>query len=337
MFNPFSAKGTKHVTDLKLDSLGPGLHKLLLPMAHDGLGRELILPILVLKGKKSGPCLGITAAIHGNEINGIPVIHQLIHRMDEEKLRGTVVALPVVNIPGFLARQRTFEDDQDLNRIMPGKATGNNAEVFAHRFFHKVVTKFDYLVDLHTASTGRINSLYVRADLSHSIAHRMAVLQRPQIILHNKATDRSLRGYAMTKGIPSITVEIGDPHLFQPKMIARALVGIRALMGELKMIPKSKIAIKEIPIMCKSSAWIYTDRGGILRVKPEPADFVEKNSVIATLHNLFGGLIHEYRAPHDGVVIGKSVDPVASTGSRILHLGVLTKDPQACMINGICE
>jgi len=315
-------KATAYMESLALDSLDPGLHKLRMPMVSDGLGRSVQLPILVLKGTKKGHVLGITSAIHGNEINGIPVIHQLVRQIDPAKLRGSIVAVPVVNIPGFLARTRTYEDGKDLNRIMPGRSKGEGGEAFAYRFVEKVLRHFDFLVDLHTASFGRANSLYIRADLSHGQTHRMALLQRPQIILNNTASDGSLRGQAATMGIPAITIEIGNPNLFQPKLIKRTLVGLRAVLGELKMMPKSKIQIKEDPVICADSFWIYSDHGGILKVLAEPTEFVEKGQKIAMLRTIYGDLICEYRAPCDGIVIGKSINPVATTGARILHLGV---------------
>ena len=288
----------------------------------DGLGEAIRLPLIAARGHKDGPCFGVTAAVHGNELNGIPVIHRLMERVDVARLRGTLVALPVFNAPGFLNHRRAFGDGTDLNHIMPGKANGNEAEVYAHRVLQRVVKRFDRMIDLHTASFGRVNSLYVRADMTQPVTAKMAFLQRPQIIVHNPPCDFTLRGAAMELGIPAITVEIGDPQVFQPNLIRGSLVGLRSVLADMGMIAKRPVREGPRPIICERSYWIYTDHGGLLEVFPSVAERVQAGQPIAQLKDLFGQVTREYLAPQDGVVIGKSVNPVARTGARILHLGV---------------
>jgi hypothetical protein len=298
------------------------ISRLRLELVHDGLGRPVRLPIMVARGKKPGPVFGITAAVHGNELNGIPVIHRLFQRLDLTQLRGSVVAVVVVNIPGMLGHRRTIGDGLDLNRIMPGRPDGNVGEIYAYRLLDRVVRHFEYLVDLHTASQGRVNSLYVRADMLDSATAQMAVLQRPQIIVHNRASDGTLRGAAGELGIPAITVEIGNPNRFQPEYVKGSLAGLRAVLAEAGMVARRPLHIKEKPIVCKRSYWIYADAGGLLDVLPDVTQRVAQGEVIARQTNIFGDVIREYRAAEAGVVVGRSVDPVASSGSRILHLGI---------------
>jgi predicted deacylase len=133
------------------------------------------------QGERVGPVLGITACLHGNELNGIPLIHRLFRELDCAALSGTVVAVPVANAPGFLRTQRGYLDGADLNRMMPGKKGGTAAQAYAHALMDRIVARFEYLIDMHTASTGRINSLYVRADMRHPVTARMAILQNPQV------------------------------------------------------------------------------------------------------------------------------------------------------------
>jgi predicted deacylase len=132
---------------------------------------------------KTGPTVGITAALHGNELNGIPLIHRLFREIKCSQLHGILVAVIVANTPGYLRQQREFVDGTDLNRVMPGKPNGTAAQVFSYQLMDRIVKKFDYLLDLHTASQGRLNSLYVRADMTNDIANRMAKLQNPQVRL----------------------------------------------------------------------------------------------------------------------------------------------------------
>jgi predicted deacylase len=300
--------------------------RLLVELAHDALGNPVRVPVLVARGERPGPTFGLTASVHGNELNGIPVIHQLFDRLDVRALRGNVVAVVAVNVPGVVNMQRELLEGIDLNDIMPGRPEGNVAQVYAHRFLEQIVRGFDYLIDLHTASFGRANALYVRAEMTNPTTAQMAYLQRPQIILHNPPSDGTLRGAADDMGIPAITVEIGSPQQFQPTYIKRALVGLRAVLSEVGMMPHRKVKLGKKPVLCSSSQWLYTDHGGLLEVFPHVTATVAAGEVVARLGNAFGDVVREYRAPHDGIVIGKSTNPACPTGGRILHLGTVADD-----------
>ena len=295
---------------------------LLVEIFHDGLGQPVHLPVMVARGKRPGPVFGITAALHGNELNGIPVIHRLFEQLDTKALRGTVVAVVAVNVPGVLLHQRQFGDGSDLNHIFPGREDGAVGEVFAYRLLDRVVRHCDSMLDLHTASFGRVNSLYVRADMTHQPTAALAYLLRPQIIVHNPPSDRTLRGAAAELGIPAITVEIGDPNRFQPNYVKTTLVGVRAVLGEMHMLPKRVVAFGPEPLLCERSYWLYADHGGLMEVFPRVTDRVAAGQTVASLRDIFGEVVREYVAPEAGVVVGRSVNPVGQTGARILHLGV---------------
>ena len=290
-------------------------------MIETGLGTPLRIPVLVARGRKDGPIFGLTAAIHGNELNGIPVIHRLIRSLDLSRLRGCVVGVPVLNVPGLLIQQRQFNDHRDLNHLFPGKPDGHASQIYVHRILERIIKPLSVLVDLHTASFGRVNSLYIRADMTEPIAARMAYLQRPQIIVHNPPADGTLRGAAQDLGIPAITVEVGDPQRFQREYIRLTLAGLRAVLADRGMIPRRPRAPGTMPVLCESSGWQYTDRGGLLEVIPQVTHQVKKGEVIARLTDIYGDEIGEYSASEDGVVIGHAVNPIAQSGARILHLG----------------
>jgi predicted deacylase len=302
------------------------LSRLYVDLVANGLAQDILLPLLIARGKRDGPVFGLTAAVHGNELNGIRVIHDLIRHIDTKQLNGTVVALVVVNVPGLYRHQREFVDGSDLNHLFPGRPDGNVAQVYAHRIVDRIVNRFDYLVDLHTASFGRVNSLYVRADMTQAATATMAYLQRPQIIVHNPASDHTLRGAAMDLGIPAITLEIGDPQKFQPTYVRSSRIGLRAVVAAAGMLPRRPVAEGPEPVLCERSYWMYSDRGGLLEVLPRPTDRVSQGERVAMLRNAFGDVIREYHAPEDGIVIGKSVNPVGQTGARILHLGVVATE-----------
>lgn len=294
-----------------------------LKVISDGLGSPICVPVMVARGKKDFPILGLTAAVHGNELNGIPVIQRLFNEIDVKELKGTIVGIPVVNIPSFTRKKRRFNDGVDLNHIMPGKIDGNVSQVYVHRFIERIVKHFDYLLDLHTASFGRINSYYIRADMKHPITRKLALLQNAQIIVHNPPSDGTLRGTAESMDIPAITLEVGNPNTFQKKLIRSGVEGIHNVLSYLEMTEDEIEKPEKEAVICKRSYWIYTDTGGLLTIPVNLTDHVKKGELIASLRDVFGNLSREYFAPEDGIVIGKSVSPVNQSGGRILHLGVL--------------
>lgn len=317
------------VTDLDPKALEPGIHELWLHLVDDALGLPVRLPVLAAIGRRPGPTIGITAAVHGDEVNGVAVIHKVFAKLDPAKLGGCVLAIPVTHVSAFQQRQRRTPEGFDLNHHFPGVADGNDIQVYSHRLMQRFVRHLDGLIDLHTASRGRVNCLYVRADMKREDTAWMAYLQRPQIILHNPASDGTLRGAAWALGIPAITVEVGNPSRFQPEYIRRSVVGIRAVLAHEDMIRTRPVSPGPEPVICYASRWLYTDRGGLLEVLPKVTERVEAEEVIARLVDPFGNLLAEYTAPHDGIVIGRATDPVASTGARILHLGRPITDDDA--------
>lgn len=315
------------VDDLHLHDLPRGTRtRLWLEVAQDALGLPIRLPVLVARGRVAGKTAAITAAVHGDEVNGIPVIHRLFAQLDPARMRGDLIAVPVVNVIAFELHSRRMHEAVDLNHAFPGNASGNLGAVLAHRLLERIVHPADLLIDLHTASRGRANPLYVRADMKHPASAQMAYLQRPQIILHNPPSDGTLRGAAAEHGIPAITVEIGNPSRVQKEVARRATVGVRAVLAEHGIIPRRPVALGPPPVLCSRSRWLYTDDGGLLEVLPALVDRVQEGEPIATLTDLFGEHRRTYTAPEDGIVIGRSVDPVAATGARLLHLGALATD-----------
>ena len=294
-----------------------------LKLISDGFSNPICIPLMVMRGMKDGPVLGVTAAVHGNELNGISVVQRLFNEVSVDELSGTIVGVPVVNVPGFMRKKRRFNDGVDINHIMPGKEDGNISQVYAYRFIQRFIKHIDYLLDLHTASTGRINSYYIRADMSQPKVKKMALLQNADIIVHNPPSDGTLRGAADDMGIPAITLEVGNPSTFQKKLIRSGVDGVHNVLCDLGMVQDEIIITEKETVLCNESVWIYTDIGGLLSIPVELRQMVKKGELIAILRDIFGNKVKEYFAPQDGIVIGKSVSPVNQTGGRILHLGIL--------------
>lgn len=315
-----------HVRELELTGVPPGsVRHFWLHLVNDGIGEPIRIPIAIARGVSDGPVLGLTAAIHGNELNGIPVIQKVFAALDPKQLRGTVIGAFALNPPGVQRQQRGYSDAVDLNRIAPGKPNGTMSEVYANRIVERVIRKFDVHIDLHTASFGRVNSHYVRADMNHELTARLARLQAPTIIVHNAPGDGTLRGAASHLGVASITVELRDPNVFQRGIVDDGMVGIQNVLYDLGMVEGAVSCAIEDTTLCSRSVWSYTDEGGLLWVFPKVGTLVDKGQLVAEVRTVFGQTVQQYTASEAGIVIGRSVNPVNPTGSRILHLGLEPK------------
>ncbi|NNM18343.1 MAG: succinylglutamate desuccinylase/aspartoacylase family protein [Croceitalea sp.] len=321
---------TTTISDLNLAVLENGkIHKHWLQLGENAVGEFIKVPILIAKGKNTGKVMGLTAAIHGNEVNGIAIIHQLFTQIELEKLSGTIIAIPGLNPLAIENNQREFIDGQDLNRVFPGKAKGNRSQQMAYQIGEKIIPFFDYHIDLHTASFGRINSLYGRGDMQNDTLANMLRALQPDIIVSNKgapsfgeATGLTMRAFAIAKGVHSITMEYGNPQVYQADMIERGVRGIQDVMRFLNFMP-GNINLPEPKNVCSKSYWIYIDKGGYLDILVDINQKLIKGEKLAILKNAFGEVTATYFVPEDGIVIGKSTNPVNGSGGRIIHLGIL--------------
>ncbi|KAI8896172.1 hypothetical protein BC833DRAFT_598658 [Globomyces pollinis-pini] len=298
-------------------------------MVKQGLSEWIKVPVIIARGVQPGPVVGITAVVHGNELNGVPCIHRVISDIDVSRLKGTVVAVPCVNVPGYLSFAREFSDGKDLNRYFPGNANGTASQIYNHNIFTKIIKQLNYLIDLHTASFGRVNSYYVRADMNDPISAVFAKLQQPQVILHNSGQDGTLRSACASIGIKAITVEIGNPQLFQNQFVQWSYQGVMRILNYLTMFKSDMDELTAgvpLTIVCSRGFWIYTKTGGVLEVYPQVNTIVKKGQLIARIKNIFGNIVDEIYCPNTGVNIGRSSNPVAMAGDRILHLGIIRKE-----------
>lgn len=309
--------------DLNLQDFARGkVHRVFVQLSDNSLGSPWRLPVTVIRGAKSGPVLGITAALHGDELNGISTIFKLIDAINPAELSGSLILVPISNIPGYLRNQRYFSDNVDLNRIMPGQPKGPTSNIYAHAFCTKIVSRFNYLLDLHTASHGRVNSLYIRADLECEQTRTIAYLQNPQIIVQKYDEQKTLRAWANENHIPAITIEIGNSNSFQHSLIDETLEGILNTMRFLNMLDGEVRDMVTNATVCDHSYWIYSECGGIIDVLPNLAEQVEKGQLIARVFDVFGQVREEITADHAGIVIGKNIRPNCDAGTRVLHLGI---------------
>ncbi|KAA3656855.1 MAG: peptidase M14 [Chloroflexi bacterium] len=292
-----------------------------LEITRSGLGNPLRVPLLIARGWQDGPVLGVTAVVHGNALNGLPVVRQLFQQVDIDNLRGTIIGIPVMNMPAFMRQQRLFLDGTDLNQIMPGRQGGSMSEMYTFRLMDRIIRHLDYLVDVQTADFGQTTAYFVRADTTLTKPAITARLLNPDVILHDPGEEGTLRRAATEMGIHAITAVVGGSHQFQQDRIGLVRAGLLNLLIHLDM-QDGEIESWKTPLEYRHAYWIYTQQAGILEVFPEVGDKVKHKQIIGRLTTVFGDLIREYTAPSIGIVLGKSVNPVCNAGGRILYLGV---------------
>jgi len=298
------------------------ISKFWLHIINNGLGEPIRVPILVARGHNDGPILGLNAALHGNELNGIYVIQRLFEKLDVSQLNGIVIGILVANVPGVLLGKRRFNDDFDLNRKAPGSDRGSPSSVYIYRLIDRVISKFDYLIDLHTTGKGKQNCWHIRANMENSTTERLARLQNPEVIIHSEADDHTLRGYCMSIGIKALTLELKDPMIFQHDVVEEALIGIENVMTDINMKEGKLLCSVNPTILCNKSRWIRSDEGGILIVFPDLLQRVKEKELIAEIRNVFGDVQKQFYAPSDCVIIARNTNPICQTGMGILNIGL---------------
>jgi len=217
--------------------------KLRFTVSETYLGDPVRIPVTVVNGRHPGPTCFLGAAAHGDELNGIEAVRTVADEWDHEELHGCLVALPVLNVPGFLAQQRYLPIyDRDLNRAFPGRAGSTSAERIAARVYGNFVEPCDLVIDFHTSTRGRTNMFHVRADVTDAAVLRLARAFGSNVILDGTGPSGSLRAAATAAGIPAITVEMGEAHRFERAHIRRAEAGIRSVFGEFGLYPDGAVA-----------------------------------------------------------------------------------------------
>jgi predicted deacylase len=283
-------------------------------------GVSVDTPVLVAHGAASGPVLCLTAAIHGDELNGIEIVRRILHGLEPRTLTGTVVGVPIVNIQAFRRGSRYLPDRRDLNRYFPGSPNGSAASRIAHSLFSNVVSECDALVDLHTGSFERSNLPQLRADLSHAGVAALAAGFGATVVVNSQPRDGTLRSAATRAGIPALTFEAGGPEQLEPEQIAHGVRGIRALLHTLGMVAGEQGWNAREAVYIDSS-WVRADRGGMLMSDVELGSEVREGDVLGRLIDPITNESTAIRAPSPGRVIGMARNQVLMPGFAAYHLG----------------
>lgn len=293
-----------------------------LPVTRLYTHAPLNIPVHVIHGKKPGPKLFVSAAIHGDELNGVDIIHRLLEQKSLLRLRGTLLAIPIVNVHGFISHSRYLPDRRDLNRSFPGSSKGSLAAKLALLFMKEIVEQCDYGIDLHTAAIHRDNLPHLRADLDDDRTLELAKEFDVPVIINSNLRDGSLRQAAAEQGIPMLLYEGGEALRFNEVVIRAGQRGITNVLRKLEMLPPpAKPRKRNIdPIIAWSSSWVRAPASGILRRMVKMGARVGKGEKVGTIVDPIGSTKVEITSPYKGIVIGRSNLPMANEGDALLHV-----------------
>lgn len=296
------------------------------PVARLYTHAEMNMPAHVLCGKKDGPSLFVCAGIHGDEILGVEIVRRLLKLKKLKHLRGTLIAVPVVNVYGFLDQSRYSPDRRDLNRFFPGSEKGSLTSQLANIFMNEVVKGCTHGIDLHTASNHRVNLPHIRANLDDSENQRLSMAFGAPVVLNANHHEGSLRSAVEDKGIPMLLYEAGEALRFDEVGIRVGVRGILSVMRTIGMLPAGRHTKSRIePVVARSSAWARAPASGIFHSKVALGSKVTRGSNLGIIADPFGENEIDIPSPESGVVIGRLNLPLVHRGDALFHVACVSK------------
>lgn len=297
------------------------------------------IPVNVINSKNPGPRLFVCGAIHGDEISGVEIIRRLLKLSVLKKLKkGSLIAVPIVNMYGFIYQSRYLPDRRDLNRSFPGRKTGSLTSRLARLFMDEIVTHCTHGIDLHSGTIHRRNLPQIRVNLEQHGTERLAKAFNAPVILSANLRDGSLRRAASEIGIPVLVYEGGEALRFNEIAIRTGVRGVLNVMKELGMIDKTnghkKIAPIR-PITVRSSIWIRAPRSGIMHAFKSLGKKVEKGERIGIIADPFGSEEIDIISPRTGIIIGHTNIPLINGGEALFHIACFKKVKNAKSNNNL--
>lgn len=305
------------------EEIAPGSRATLsLPLPGQSSYTPLAMPVHVIHGKREGPVVFISAAIHGDEINGIEIIRRVRHTKALNQLKGTLICVPIVNVYGFFNHTRYLPDGRDLNRSFPGSQTGSLASRVARIFAREVVDKSTHGIDLHTGSNHRANLPHIRADLDNPETAALANAFGSPVMINANLRDGSLRQYALDKGLSMLLYEAGEGLRFDSLSIRAGTNGVLNVLRALGMLPKRKTAKPKKIIAAQSSQWVRAPQAGLMRLEVTLGSRVEEGQTVGKIADSIGENETRVISPVTGIVIGRNNLPVVNEGDALFHIAL---------------
>ena len=299
-----------------------------LPITRLVTGAEVSLPVRVVHGREDGPTVWVNAAIHGDEVVGVEVIRRVLANLDPKTFRGTLIAVPIVNVHGFMAGDRYLPDRRDLNRSFPGTPRGSLASRVAHLMMTEVVAKCEVGIDLHTGSDRRTNLPQIRADLDDPKTRSLAEAFGAPVLFHAKLRDGSLRSAAQDNAAV-LLFEAGEAWRFDEWAIKAGVIGVQRVLAALGMTEPVDDGGFEPALVCRESGWVRARRGGILELETTLGRCVQVGDHLGGLHDSFGKRLALVRADRAGVVIGHTTAPLVHNGDALVHIAQTLGHPSS--------
>jgi len=294
--------------------------RLELPVARLPTHTQLSLPVTVVNGASEGTRLWLSAALHGDELNGMEIIRRVLERVDARRMAGLLIGVPIVNVIGFINQSRYLPDRRDLNRSFPGSSRGSLASLMAHLFMTEVVSRCTHGLDLHTAAPPRTNLPQVRGNLDDPEIRRCAEAFGAPILVHGLGPPGTLRAAAGRQGRTVLLYEAGEPLRFNDEAIEIGVTGVLRVMGELGMIRDAPARLRTPGRVARRTTWVRAPQSGVIYLEVGLGERVARRAHLARITDPLGGRPVEVRAPWDGVVIGHTNNPLVHRGDGILHL-----------------
>jgi predicted deacylase len=321
--NTLQAGMPEPTLDLLGTRIAPGeIRRLLWIAGETTYGSKLETPVYVIRGTRPGPALCLTAAVHGDELNGVEIIRKLVSDISPKKLNGTVIGVPIVNLLGFTRGTRYLPDRRDLNRYFPGNPEGSSASRIAFSFFEDIVRHCDMLIDLHTGSLTRTNMPQVRANLQIPEVLDFTTKFGSTAVLHSTKLRGNLRSAATNYGIPAVALELGEPGSLQMEHVDEGVEIIETVLSGLGMTRQLWKGGESQPVFY-SSRWVRVNTGGLLISSVEVGERIQQGAVLGSMVNPITNESFDVVSPYSGRVLGMALNQFMLPGYAAFNIGIV--------------
>jgi len=279
------------------------------------------IPVIIERSKNPGPVVLLLAGIHGDEINGVGIIREIISQKINKPISGTIICIPVFNIFGYLIQTREFPDGRDLNRMFPGSLNGSLASQFAHQFTKEIAPQVDYVIDFHTGGGERDNIAQIRCSKEDLKGLELAKIFNPPMIVFSETISKSLRDTLLKMGKTSLLFEGGKSKELDASIISEGVNGTRNVLTHLGLL-EGEITVRKTPIFVEKAKWLRASYSGMFKVMVKNGTYVKKKEILGIIQDPFGEFKKKIQAPFDGHIFCINKTPIVNKGDALFHLSI---------------